>query len=207
MLPLGTNYLKAKNKLSDDNAWIVLLQIDFEDETLRLCANNQDIIWNGEEWIAFPFSLDVIKDATKDEVPKVVVRVANVNQAVQYHVEQYSGGVGSNVTVRVIYTGDLDEVVKIPTFKFKVSGCRCDAVWATFELGASSPYLSPDPRDRILKNFCRFRFPNSADPRCPYIGTGYTSCNKTLSDCKLRNGDDSKYYGGFPSMGSYAIYL
>ncbi|MFZ3044710.1 MAG: hypothetical protein WA151_02250 [Desulfatirhabdiaceae bacterium] len=207
MLPLGTSYIEAKNRLSDANAWIMLLQLTFGAEVMRLCANNQDIVWNGETWVAFPFNIDVIKDATRDEVPQVVVRVSNVNQAVQYYVEQYGGGIGSEVILRVIYTGDLTETSRIPTFAFKVKGCKSDAIWATFELGVASPYLSQDPRDKILKNFCRYRFPGSIDSRCPYTGTEYTSCNKTLSDCKVRNGVDAKYYGGFPSVGSYAIYL
>ena len=207
MLPLSTAYIEAKNKLSDDYPWISLLQITFIGETLRICANTQDIEWNGHTWVAFPFEIDMIKDATKTETPMTVVKVGNPNRAIQYYVESYGGGIGASIAIMVVYLGDLAEVTNIPMFEFKVTGCRCNAEWAMFSIGTTSPSMKRDPRDRILKNFCRYDFPNSKDARCPYAGSTYTSCNKTLSDCRVRNGSGSRFFGGYPGVGSYAIYV
>lgn len=206
--PLSSTYIEAKNRLADVNSWHVLAKIVFgpnPEDIMRLCDGNVDLVWNTQTWTAFPFKLESIKEGGKGEVQRVVVRVSNINKAVQYHVEQHSGGIGSEISFYVICTEDLTETAKIPTFDFEVTGCRCDAQWATFTLGGSSPYRKADPQSRMHKNFCRFDF---KDGRCPYVDATYTTCNGTLTDCNDRNGPtDARFCGIFPMLGENAIYV
>lgn len=205
MLPLSSSYIEAKNKLADAYSWRTLVKIEFgtdPGDIMRLNDGTVDLTWNGQTWSAFPFTLETVKEGGKGEVQRVVAKVSNINRAVQYHLEQHAGGIGSQITFYIIYTGDLSET-SVPSYDFEVTGARCDAQWATFTLGGSSPYRQPDPKDRMLKNFCRFDF---KDGRCPYTGTTFTTCNHTFSDCVSRNAGDSKYCGIFPALGDDALY-
>lgn len=208
--PLSESYIEAKNRRSDPNPWVICLEIFFSQnpsDIMRLVNNTDDIVWNGNTYIAFPFEVETIKDSNKAEVQRVVVKVSNVNQAVQYYAEEFNGGVGANISFAIVYTGDLAEVDKVPVFDFIVIQARVDNEFATFTLGAESPYSMPDPRDKMLKNFCRFQFPYSVDHRCPYTAGVFTQCNKTLADCIERNGSDSKYTGLFPLLGKNVVYV
>lgn len=210
MLPLSTSYIEAKNKLEDTYEWLTLVKVEFSSDpadTLRLVASTVDIVWNAETWSAYPFEVDTINEGMKGEVQRVTIKMSNVNQMAHFLAEKYSGGVGSPVSFYIVYTGDLAETTTIPILTFKIMGCDITTKDVVFTLGEESPYQKRDPQDRMYKNFCRFRFPNSLDERCPYTAGVFTTCNHTLANCEERNGDDSKFCGIFPMIGRNVLYV
>lgn len=209
MKTLASSYIEGKNKLSNDEPFYLLALISFgatEDEKIYICINgNDDVIWNAKTWVGFPAEVEPIRQS-KDEVPQLTIRVCNINRAVQSQIEAANGGVGAVVTFYIVYEDDLTETTNIPSFLFNVKKTVANAMWVTFTLGAPSPYLKMVPKHKMLKNFCRFGYPNSNDSRCPYTGVTYTTCNRTRSDCETRNGTDVKKFGGFPSIGKNELY-
>ena len=191
-----------KNKLASDGAWLILLQIDVEqlDETIRLVRNTEDITWNGYTWQAFPFEFDEISENSKGEIPQVQIRVSNVRRQIEYYLEQADGGVGSVVTIRVVHSKHLDLTEPEVSLEFEVTGTKATSTWATFTLGAISPY-SRQIGQRALKSFCRHDF---KDVRCKYSGA-VTSCDHTLTTC--RSLGNSVNFGGFPGVGSGGLYV
>ena len=198
-LTLPDALIAAKNLLADIAAWIVLAKLDL-DNTLRLADNTEDITWDGETWTAFPFKIEVIGETSKGEVPQVTVRVSNVSQVLQAQVEAIDGAIGSDVTISIVHTGNLNETT-VPSWTFQISGCRIDSEWCVFTLGAVNPFTRMFPVDRIMKTFCRFKFKSGI---CGYSG-GETECDKTLTRCRVLNNSDR--FGGFPGVGSGAIYV
>lgn len=208
MWPLHDSYIQAKNRLSDPNAWLLLAKIEASTGTLRFACNARgDLIWNGQEWLAMPAEIDSIADS-KTEVPQVQVRICNVDRMVQAQIEPIDGAVDSTVTFYTVYTGHLEVTANVPALEFEITGARCDAKWGYFTLGVTpNPLDIQDPKDLILKNFCRFGYPHTADPRCPYTGGAYTACNRTLANCQQRNGALARRFGGFPAIGTNRLYV
>ena len=162
MTVLPAALINQKNQLSDTGVWVILLQINLpamdgypDGYTFRLCLNTEDITWDGETWQAFSFIIEDISEESKNTVPQVVLRVSNVNRAVQYYVEKANGGAGATATIYIVHTGNLSETT-VPTFNFSTGRCVLDSKWATWTIGAISPYAKRFPVDRILKNFCRY---------------------------------------------------
>jgi lambda family phage minor tail protein L len=185
-----------KNKMASDGAWLILLQIDVKqlDDTIRLVRNTEDVVWNGFTWQAFPFELDEISENSKGEIPKVQIKVSNVRRQMEYYLEQADGGVGSTVTIRVVHSKHLDLTSPEVELVFEVTGTKANATWATFTLGATSPY-NRQIGQRVLKSFCRHNF---KDARCKYGGAA-TECDHTLTRCRQLG--NSVNFGGFPGVG------
>ena len=196
-LSLPDALIAAKNQLADTDAWIVLAQLDL-DNTLRLADNTEDVTWDGETYTSFPFKIEVIGETSKGGVPKVTVRVSNITQVLQAEVEAIGGGIGSDVTISIVHTGNLAETT-VPSWTFQISGCRINSEWCVFTLGAVNPFTRMFPVDRIMKALCRHKFRST---KCGYSG-GETWCDKTLTRCRVLNNSDA--FGGFPGVGSGAI--
>jgi len=193
-----------KAKLAGDGAWIVLAEITLPDSTvLRVCRNTVNVTWpssGGDEYAAFPFDLEEINDQSKSEVPRVALRVSNVSRVVQAYLDAADGGVGSVVVLRVVHSEHLDETDPEFEATFRCTDCQADAQWATFYIGAASPWTTRFPRNRLLKDYCRWRFKST---ECGYSG-GESTCDKTMTQCRLRS--NSHRYGGFPGVGQGGVY-
>ena len=205
MLTLSPAAIIEKNRLGSADAWLILLQITMPDgvTVIRVVRNTADVTWpasGGNLYVAFTFELDEIGETSKNEVPQVAVRVGNVTRALQAYLEAGGGGVGAEIVFRVVHSAHLDLTTPEVELTYSCTGCKSDATWVTFTLGAANPYLRRFPRNRLLKNNCRWRF-KSTD--CGYAGAS-TSCDKTLLTCRALG--NSARYGGFPAVGRGGFY-
>lgn len=202
MIPLSTVAILEKNKLSSDGAWLVLLEVQLTTGvTLRSVRNNEDIIWNSQTWVAFPFQLDEIGESSKGELPQAAVRISNVTRSVQQYIEAGNGGVGSTVIVRVVHSKHLNLTNPEIELSFAVTGTTSDANWVTFTLGMEYPSMLRYPQKRVLKDWCHYK-------EYKGIECGATSalptCNRTLKECRERG--NSTRFGGFPAIPGGGIY-
>jgi len=206
-LDLSAAAILEKNKLVSDGAWIVLLEVTLSDDTVvRICRNTEDIIWNSHTWQAFPFELDEASEESGEQT-MLTVRVSNVTRALMPYVEQYGGLVGNTVKLYVVHSDALDYGPEVEE-EFVVVDSTSDPQWITFSLSASSLKNVTFPNHRYVKNWCRFKFnyPPGTGLRCGYSGaTPYTTCNKTLSDCRKRG--NSERFGGFPGIPEGGLYV
>jgi len=210
MINLPPELIERKNLLGDTGAWIVLLEVIIppmggltEKEILRFASDNRKdyVRWNGYDWVCFPFDIDTIGESSKNEVPKIVVKVSNINRMVQYYVEQANGGVGATVNLYVVHSEHLDVVNNVPKWTFDVNGTSTDEEWCRFELGASSPYNMNFPKHKVLKNFCRWEFKSV---ECGYTGSA-TECDRSLTRCKELN--NTERFGNCPGVGRRGLYV
>jgi lambda family phage minor tail protein L len=189
-----------KNKLSSSGVWIILIELQFGDTSYRVCKNNEDIVWGGNTYVAFPMELDAKTDSSKGEIPSFIIRLSNVNRLMQSYAEQADGAVGKNVIVRLVHSEHLDLVTPEVEENFTITDVNCDSMWVYITLSILNPFLMEFPRQRFLKNFCRFKFKGI---RCKYTGAD-TECNHTLSDCKAKG--NAKRFGGFAAIPLGGIY-
>jgi len=219
MLPLSTAAIAEKNKLANTGAWLVLIQITLPDTTvLPICSNTVNITWptvGGQEYVAFPFEMDTLGESAKGEKPQVVIRVGNVTQEMVGYMELANGGVGSEVIIRVVHSAHLDLTDPEIELVFECVDAWADSQWASFVLGAPSPYDKRWPRSRIMKNFCRYKVfkgdrcgfmgDESLYPQAPEEADGIYGCDRTLTRCRVL--ENSERFGGAPGVGQKGIYV
>ncbi len=196
-LNLPPALIAQKNLLASEDPVLALLEIDMPQlvDTLRLVANEVDITWNGEDWIAFPFEIDNIGEPARGELPSVSLRVSNVSRAIQGYVELSDGGVDADVKVIVINGGDLAFSTPYIELDFRVSSTSVDENWVTFNLTSIDTWSRTFPKNKVIKNYCSYKFKGL---HCGYAGVE-TECNRTLTRCRELN--NSERYGGFPGVG------
>jgi len=197
MRTLSTAALIEKNKLSTDSAWLILLEVTIGATTLKLVANNEDILWNGDTWQAFPFELDTVGETGKGEIPAVVVKVSNVTGEVQNLLEANGGANGVPVVIRVINTEATTTTAELE-LSFVVESSTYDEQWLTFRLTGANCLTRRVPRRRYLKNFCPFVYGGIECGVSAVTMAIYPTCNRTSANCTKRG--NSTRFGGFPWM-------
>ena len=200
MLPLSAAAILEKNALANTGAWIILLEVVIGASTLRFCYNNEDITWNGQSWIAFPFDIENVGEDSQGEFPAVQVRVGNVTRAVQYYVEQAGGAVGASVTLRIVHSEHLDQTTPEIEETFAVTKTVCDPLYVSFTLGGAYPITSRRPTRRFLKNFCPFVYKGT---ECAATSAA-ADCDHSLAACKARG--NSARFGGEPAIPMGGLY-
>jgi phage-related protein len=211
-LPLSSTVFAEKNKLATDGVFMpaMSIQIPGTATPFRIVRNNANVTWQGETWVAFPFEIEPIDEDSKGEVPQFQVRIGNVSRVAEAYLQSYdlycktSGFTPIVATIYALNSKDLASGVPIAEHEFELQKASTDAMWATFILGASNPFNRRYPKDRILRDRCRFGEPMNTlygfkGPLCKYAGAE-TECNRTLLACRTL--DNSINFGGFPGAGS-----
>ncbi|MCX7779606.1 MAG: DUF1833 family protein [Negativicutes bacterium] len=204
MRNLSVAAILEKNKLSSDGAWLVLLEIAIGTTIIRICRNTEDIIWNGQTWIAFPFELEDVSEDSKGELPQVTVKVSNVLRTIQRYLEESNGGIGASVTLRVVHSEHLDLTDPEIEETFTVVATKTDTQWVYFILGGDDPSRRRVPERRYLKDFCPFTYGGIECGVSAAVKATYPACNKTLAHCRQRG--NSVRFGGEPAIPAGGIY-
>lgn len=197
MRTLSTAALIEKNKLATDSAWLILLEVTIGATTLKLVANNEDILWNGDTWQAFPFELDTVGETGKGEIPAITVKVSNVTGEVQRLLEANDGANGVPVVIRVINSKVTTTTPELE-LSFVVESTTHDEQWITFRLTGANCLTRRVPRRRYLKNFCPFAYGGIECGVSAVTMAIYPTCNRTSVNCTERG--NSTRFGGFPWM-------
>lgn len=204
MLSLSTQAIKEKNKRISDGAFILLLEIMHPSisESIRLCWNIEDITWNGEIWKAAPFELGDLNDTKESEVPSVDLTIIDIKRDLTPELDNYAGGVGAKVFIRIINSNLLDITTPLREEMFDIMEVSIDSKnRITFKLGAENLQEHRSPKHRFLKNHCRYKIFKGA--YCGYDGPE-TECNRTFSRCKELG--NQKRFGGAPGTGREGIW-
>lgn len=197
-----------KNRLDSGVPWLPLLDIEVVDpntgayvQTLRLVRNNENITFNGEEYVAAGFDLSIKQGV--NEQSSLELSIVDYSQAVQAQMQAYGGGVGFRVTFTIVDSSALDLPAEIVEF-FEVSVASASEYTASFTLGAPNALTNSFPKRRQRKDFCNWRF---KDPQtCRYVGPE-TSCDLTLQgpngcNAKTAPGWQPITFGGYPGINS-----
>ena len=205
MLTLSEAAIYEKNKIESTNAFLILLEITIPVENdapivLRLVRNTDGIIWNNQEWTAFPFELEPPRQSGSGEMPNFTIRVSNVTRTIEAYLEQANGGVGSEVRIMVVLSEHLELTTPELEEVFSVQSVSYDENFVSFVLTGAVNLFKRVPLRRYLKNFCPFKYKG---PECKSVSS-LPTCNKSYSDCMWR-GSAQRFGGelGIPQGGLY----
>lgn len=177
-LPLAGTLIK--NQTSQGCAYLPLLEITIPsspDLVVRVVNNNENIVWNGHVWQAFPFELGEIPENV-DEIPSVDLKVCNINQLLEEYYELTDGGAGGIAILRIVRFDALDQPAMI-THEFNIKMSTITDDWVTLQLGFDTSMNARRPRDLFKAKHCDWRFKGV---QCGYAGPE-TICNHTLARC------------------------
>lgn len=211
VLDISSVVTGEKNKLANaDSVFVVLAEITIPglEEVIRVARNTENITWRGYTWQAFTFEVDEINSTSKSEVPRVDLRVGNVNRTMGAYLEEYdvyvkaNGGARISVSIYVVNTLDLANTSPAYEAVLYLKQPKVTSQWATFTLGAINTFLRRFPNGRMLRNACQYaRFKGD---RCGYSGSE-TVCNRSLTRC--RELGNSARFGGTPGAGFGGLYV
>lgn len=203
-MTIPASLIQEKNKITQDGAWVVLLELAIDGEdVIRLVNNNEDVIWNGYQWQKFAFELDTIKEDGQGGLPSFTVQISNVTRQYTSLIDSHNGATDSEVTIRVVNTEHLTETEPLFIDVSRVISTSIGLDWIVFTLGAQNPLQMLSPRERYLANHCRYKEFKGAE--CGYTGAD-GSCNRTFKDCSDKG--NSQRFGGFPAITQGAgVYL
>ena len=135
------------NALSSDSVIAVLLEINIPATGyVRLCSNNENLVFAGETYLPFPFQLSELTTAAKGEVPQWQIQIDNSSRIIESYLQDYdtylkANGISGNeisCTCYVVSTVDLSSAIM--TEYFTLTSWSTSSKWAAFKLGASSPF-------------------------------------------------------------------
>ena len=188
--------LEYLHTLDKDQPLLVLLDIVAGGETLRLAANNEDVTYQGNTYVAFSFEVDKPGADGKGGITTLPLRICNVERVLRPYLDAYDGGVGLPVTITIINPalddGEQSEELSATLYNLSTDA---DDSWVNFTLGPINPLNKAFPPDQYIALHCRWNF--SADPRCGYTGPA-TECERSLTACRALG--NSRRFGGFPGL-------
>ena len=168
MLALSENLIIAKNSLSTQYPWLLLLELHVNDDgdTIhRWVQNYEDVSFDGETYTAFNFDIDAIT-YKGGEVPQAALRISHVTQFLKSTLEANRGCTESSIVLMIVHANNLTEDYAELTLNFDVVSTRVTAEFVEFRLGGPSPLRRRVPPDRYYADSCRFLFESA---RCGYV--------------------------------------
>ena|SRR5579864_6155603 len=206
---------RDKSKLASADPWIVLLDINYQGNHVRLARNVDPVNFDAGDgfglqiYQAFAFDLGTKEMQATGQLPTVQLKVSNVNRLVQGLIEQFQGAVGAQAAIYVVNMANPKGEIDLALI-FTIMQTSSNAEWVTFTLGAPSPLRQLFPRFVYRADFCMWQYNAPAlqavgDPRgfqCGYTGA-MPSCDLTLdgpNGCTAHN--NSVRFGAFPGIGT-----
>lgn len=178
--------------VQDVGEWLITLAITFEGyETIYLVRNTTNITFQGNEYIAFPFELDVRNETSSGEMPTVTIKIANPYRIVQSYLEELNGAVGASVVIGVINSDLLTEDYAELEVTYNVLSTSATSQWVSMRLGAPSMARRRFPLYLYRSGRCMW-ISNFKGAECAYTGSD-TSCDGTLTACRRKG--NSKRFG------------
>jgi phage-related protein len=191
-----------KNRLSSDVPFLVCLDISVVDpvtsatvEMLHLVRNNENLIYNGVEYVAISFDIELKQEAGTQG--SVTLTIVDYTGALNGRMEQYGGGIGFRVSVLVVNSGALDQPPEIIE-DFEVIGASAADYVTSFTLGIENALAKTFPRRKQVRDFCQWRYKESGT--CGYTGA-LPTCDLTLqgsNGCEVHQ--NTVNFGAFPGI-------
>jgi len=180
-----------KNKIASVSPWLALLEITLTDATkLYIVHNTEDIVFDGNTYIAFPFQIEIPKTSATGELPSWTLRISNATLALQFYLEEQDGCVGASVILRFVNAAYLAENYTELETSLQVISSKADSEWITFVLAMPSPLRKRFPLYRYIAEHCMWIFKGA---ECGYSGA-VAECKKTLTFCRSLN-NSSRFSG------------
>ena len=190
-----------KNKLSSTTPFLFLLEIHVKnrntgnvDSIIRVAKNSTDVYHRGDLYVGADFNFDF--QSKEGEQSNVTLTVKDYRRSLQAIIQEYQGGVGSTVYLKVVNGDRLDEEPDVNEI-FQINNATAQSYEINWTLGAMDLLSRRTPKRKQNRDRCCWRF---KDKECGYTGSS-NFCDLSLqgsSGCSYHNNEGN--YGGFPGI-------
>lgn len=173
-----------KSKLASGDAWILLLDIVYNGQHVRLARNVDTIDFdagdgNGiQTYQPFSFELTTEQSSTA-QLPTILIRASNVMRLLQGYIEQYGGLAGASANIYVYNTahpsGEPDLALNCTVTK-----TDCTAEIVTLSCSAPSPMRTLFPRFLYRASFCMW-VSQYMGKQCGYVNQSITAASNAAA--------------------------
>lgn len=166
-------------------------------ELIYLASNDQDVMFDGKTWRAFPFKITQVSDKGDGNLSSIQIAVANQTGEISALVVKNRGFGGQKATLILVVRdsgGTVSEAFR-QTFTVRKSQVRDNA--AVFEMNRQDIMSLPFPSQLFFRDRCRFFYKGGL---CGYTGALVT-CDRTLrgpNGCDAHS--NTTQHGGFPGI-------
>jgi len=200
-ITIPSSVTQENNKLSSDNISYVLLEITYgSEDPVRICLNNASVTWNSLTWYPAIFSISGLNETKDAEIPSMTLTFVDITRTLTRLIDENAGIVGATVVMRIVNSKEMSTTPELEE-NMEILGCSIDGGnKITFQLGAENLINRRCPKNRYLKNHCRFVFRSTL---CGFAGLDVypnKTCNLTLEDCRTNKNNQTRF-GGFPGVG------
>ncbi|HOY09619.1 MAG TPA: DUF2163 domain-containing protein [Candidatus Omnitrophota bacterium] len=170
-------------------------------EDLNYSAWNEDVVFDGVTYEAFPISHDLIGENSDLEIDLVKVTISNISRLMQSYLEDFDWR-GKDFRIRMVFKDLLASPDDKIDFIYTIDSYSADQKSVTITLLPRVNVMNVTVPARIYsRNSCQWDF---GSEECGYSGEG-GPCNKTKASCKALN--NYRRFGGFPSIPTQKIYV
>lgn len=214
MRTLAAALIAQKNKAAG-SPWVALLDVSLPDGTFfRPCNYDQNIVFNGNTYTAFPFIIGDVKESSRGTLEQITLAVTNVSREIQSYLEEFDL-IGQSVTIRVVNVDLLGN----PAFcledgPYQIKQAPWDEKNVNFTLGAFNVLEKPLPWLRYDRYMCQYvfgsawcgwtagkglnvNFPNADTATCDHTLSGPNGCK---AHANYQPGTKALRFGGFPGI-------
>jgi hypothetical protein len=138
----SAQYKSTLAKVSAEEAPLILVEINHPElvAPIRVVNDTENITSNGEEFIAFPFSV-ILPDDYENKLPRARIAISNVGRDLMFWLETTDGGIGSTATFRQLMRSRPDTVEwEITMALFNITANNLEV---TAELGFENLFAKP----------------------------------------------------------------
>lgn len=188
MRDLELDAIVSKNEVSTANVDIPLIELIAQTQTgekeVRICVNNEDIVWAGYTWQALPIQIGSV-ETDISQLPRFDLKLSNINRVLEEYFDESDGAVGSTVTIRVVRSQALDQAA---TFKetFDVQSATITDEWVTLTCGFDGATNTRRPRDLYKASRCDRKYGDVTCGISDSMKATYPTCDGTYLECKMR---------------------
>jgi len=175
----------AKSKYSNPDPWLAFLRIEWAGDPtnlpLRLVRNLADTVFDcgdgagPQTYTAFAWEFGELTETADGSIPTWTISVSNIRRMVEALIEQYGGGVGSNVQIFIVQASRLKREADL-VYDFDIIGAKSSAKLVSWTLGAESPFRIIMGRHLYSPDCCTYVYKGA---ECSYAGD-LPSCSYTL---------------------------
>jgi phage-related protein len=192
-VPLDPAVIQEKNKLAGSAPWIWLAELHPTSvERVYLCADNQPVTFDSNEYLPYPFSIEMQEHDGKGNLMQVTLVVPNTNYFISDMLERSRGFTGRKVILSLINDGNL---VLRQTFRVQTS--TVNEASGQFIIGFDDLLKISIPATKYFRDRCPWRYKGV---ECKYAGALQT-CDRTLrstNGCEAH--ENTINFGGYPGI-------
>ena len=200
------NFITEKNAEQCSPIFLyTLYNYDGEDSNFYFAEYDENVTFDGIEYIAFPLTHNGIRENITGEIDKLTISLGNVSRYIQAYLEIYDFR-GLKIDIKTVFANHLDDTNAVILDTYYIDSYTSTQQSVEFNLTSKFDVLNAQAPTRMYtRNQCQWIY-NSNECGVDSVDFAtYPTCNKTLADCRIRN--NSERFGGFPSIPDRNVYI